>query len=565
VTESLSKSALAVILLVFILIYSCAKIGSPPGGPVDEQGPQILSTSPPSDSVNVARGNTISLTFDEKIDRKTIEGAIFISPRPEGEIEYKWKGETLNLVLPDSFKANTTYIVNLGTQIKDLHNNSLERSYSLAFSTGEKIADGKISGEIFNNNRTASGVSVGLYNIVDPIPPVVDSVYPPYLTQSGTNGEYVLKHIPDGHYFILAFIDKNKNQLFNYPKELFGIPDRIPAISANNKSTDIVFHLISEDTTSGFGILSVITTPDNLVKVRFSDKVSGELIDNNINKIVAVSTSNNGGQFHAESVKEADSPESSTYNFYFKNITEGNYIIELTDGFLSDGDSSEVVSQPFDFSYGEDKKPPLIEKMSHENRQVFPRDSVIQFLFSEPISRANAIKEGIRFGDTAGNSVEYIPEWKDYFRLELIAQGLEWGESYRIDLDERTFTDMTQNRLGDSVRTYEFSAYSLDSLGKISGTVTIDTSEIKFGVPYLEIVDLQGQTVVSRAVPSSQFEFSVAPGKYFLRGFLDRNDNGTYDFGQFNPFEFSESSASYPDTIRVRYRFETSGIELDFK
>ncbi len=562
---SLSKSLLAVILISFTIIYSCAKIGTPPGGPVDEEGPKIIATVPPSDSVNVEPGNTISITFDEKVDSKSIEGAVFISPHPEGELKYKLKGERLRITLPDSFKTNTTYIVNLGTQIKDLRGNPLEQSYSLAFSTGEKIAGGKITGSVFNGGRPASGVSIGLYNIVDSIPPVVDSVYPPYLTQSGTEGDYSLDYIPNGRYFILAFIDKNKNHQFDYPNEMFGIPDRIPSISDSVKTTAINFHMTSEDTASGFGIISAVTASDNLIKVRFSDKIPGNLIADNLDKVAAVSTSEKGGQFLASAVRESDSSKTATFNFYFKNIAEGEYIIDLMDGFLTVSDTSDVVSPPFKFALNDDQKPPVIEKMSHENRQIFPRDSVIQFLFSEPMSRTNPVEQGIRFTDSTGNGVNYTPEWKDYFRLDLVAHNLEWGEAYRIDLDQRVFEDMAGNSLGDTLKTYTFSTYSLDSLGEISGTVTIDTSEIEFGVPYLEVIDMAGKQVIFRPIPTTQFNFSVAPGKYFLRGFLDRNGNGEFDPGQFRPFEFSESSASYPDTIRVRYRFETSGIELEFK
>ena len=50
-----------------------------------------------------------------------------------------------------------------------------------------------------------------------------------------------------------------------------------------------------------------------------------------------------------------------------------------------------------------------------------------------------------------------------------------------------------------------------------------------------------------------------------LNGFLDENGNGKLDYGTLTPFNNSETSAFHPDTIRVRTRFESAGVEFRFK
>ena len=91
------------LIISFLLILNCAKMGAPPGGPEDKTAPSVLSVYPESNSTKVVKDNVISIEFSEKMDRESIADAIFITPRIEGEIKYKWKKNRLNIILPDSF------------------------------------------------------------------------------------------------------------------------------------------------------------------------------------------------------------------------------------------------------------------------------------------------------------------------------------------------------------------------------------------------------------------------------------------------------------------------------
>ncbi len=564
-SDRTSKCWFLLIIASVLLIYSCAKIGSPPGGPVDDQGPTVISIYPLADSVNILRDNNIIINFDEKVDSKSLPGGIFISPHPEGEIEYKWDGNALHIILPDSFAENTTYIVNLATQIRDIRNNPLDKSYSFAFSTGAKIATGKIYGTVFKEKQPISQVTVGLYYIADTAADRLDSLYPPYLTQTGTDGRYSLEYIPDGDYFILAFLDKNKDQIYNFPSESFGVPDRFPKIDSVAASSEINFHIHTQDTASGIAFLSAALGEDNLLKIRFNRRLSGKEVDQNLDKISLQSTAEGAPVLTAAAVKEAEIPEAQAFNFYFKGLSDGEYNLRLMTGFPYFSDSAGEASRMVNIQLKEDRQPPQILKISHSKTKAFPSDSLIQVEFSEPIEWPSEITEAIRLRDSSTGEIEFKAEWEDYFRLDIITGKLDWGKAYILSLNEQRFVDMAGNPFGDSLWTLRFSTYSEDSLGEISGKITIDSNSIQPGIPYLELIDIAKNQVLFKAVPESEYRFSVGPGKYFLRGFLDRNGNGTYDIGSFKPFEFSETYLQYPDTIRVRYRFETAGIDIFFK
>ncbi len=126
-------------------------------------------------------------------------------------------------------------------------------------------------------------------------------------------------------------------------------------------------------------------------------------------------------------------------------------------------------------------------------------------------------------------------------------------------------SDLSGNLLADSIITYSFSVHSKDSLGKISGSISYGTNVDSSGMPYLEIKDVRGKSITSGMFPDKDFSFELPPGQYFLNGYLDRNLNGTHDLGSYRPLKLAETFARYPDTIRVRYRFETAGIEFEFK
>ena len=66
-------------------------------------------------------------------------------------------------------------------------------------------------------------------------------------------------------------------------------------------------------------------------------------------------------------------------------------------------------------------------------------------------------------------------------------------------------------------------------------------------------------------VSGRNFSIELPAGKYVLSGFVDSNGNGEKDAGSVQPFEFSESRAVLADTVAVRARFETAGIEFLFR
>ncbi|MFB3056597.1 MAG: Ig-like domain-containing protein, partial [Ignavibacteriaceae bacterium] len=119
--------------ITVLFIYSCASQVPPSGGPLDKTPPTIIKVIPENKSTLVPLHQRIEFEFSEGMTRKGSERAVFISPDPGDRVKLKWKGRRLRIEFSDSLKINRTYVITLGPDLNDAHNNSLTVSQTLAF------------------------------------------------------------------------------------------------------------------------------------------------------------------------------------------------------------------------------------------------------------------------------------------------------------------------------------------------------------------------------------------------------------------------------------------------
>lgn len=553
-------------LAVSAFLLHCAKIEPPPGGPVDKTGPTILNTDPRTEAVAVPAGDEISVDFSEKINAKSIEGAIFISPHTMGKLRYKWQDRTLIIKLPHDFTPNTTYVVNIGSGVADLRNNRMEKSHQFAFSTGESIDRGKVSGMVFQNGKPVSGVTVAVYDTFQ-VASIVkgDSIIPPFLTQTGNDGEFLIDYLPAGRYFLFAFQDKNKNLFFDFPDEPFGIPDRFVNIDSVLTAAELPFTLSKTDT-SGFSIQSITLTENRLVRVRLSRPlIYGKELNQSINAFLTQLSS--GDTLQVEGILPDGKDSAANFNLYFRGLTSSGYkmILRLKD--ISRPDTVVLESAHMEFRLEPDVSSPRLEEFSHKNMYIFPDDSLLRLTFSEPVDMGKLTESTVTVIKTSdSSSVKTDRHTDNLFLLTLATPGLAWGEVYLLRVNLFEISDLAGNSAGDTVLAFTFRTYDNDSLGAVSGKVSLDSGlSTRSNQIYLSFQSAgEGGGWRFRAAPGT-FNFQLPPGKYLLSAFLDENQNGIFDAGALRPFHFSEVSISYPDTVRVRARFETAGVELNFR
>jgi hypothetical protein len=219
------------------MFLGCANQLPPGGGEEDKVPPKIVKVSPALNTLNF-KGNVIHLEFNEYVDRRSLQDAFRISPPYIGDIEYDWSGKDVDIVFSVPFwkkNDNKTYVININSSLKDIHGNAIDKPFIIAFSTGPVIDKGSVSGKVLNYNKKL--ISIFAY-IVNPS----DSAFNPtrrvadYITETSSDGSYLLSNMTGAQYRIIAVDDEDKNLLYT-DREDYGILSKDINISDTSKST----------------------------------------------------------------------------------------------------------------------------------------------------------------------------------------------------------------------------------------------------------------------------------------------------------------------------------------
>ncbi len=217
--------SLLVAIVTALSLISCARVGSPVGGDKDTIPPKVLGSNIDSTRVNVPTSlKELRIDFDEYVTLKEATKNLNISPPIKKLKKILPANLATKFVLiqwEDDLQENTTYNFNFGNAIQDNNENNPLPYYNFAFSTGEKIDDIYISGEVQDRSRILPPTSpknrvVGLYKYSDSIN---YSQKPYYLTRADDDGYYELDYLAPGTYRIIAFEDDNGNSVYEPGRE----------------------------------------------------------------------------------------------------------------------------------------------------------------------------------------------------------------------------------------------------------------------------------------------------------------------------------------------------------
>ena len=194
------------------LIVSCSLPAAPDGGPRDTTPPKIIFSSVENNSTNVLT-NELKWTFDEYVVLQSPSRNIFSSPPLPENTKYEIRGKSLIISWDNDLLSSSTYVIQMGAAIKDLHEGNVLKGIQWVFSTGSSLDSGEIIGQIIDSwsNSPAKDIAVCLY----PDQGNNDSViFKPALYSSRTDdsGFYKLEYIVrDKAYKIRAFKDTDGN------------------------------------------------------------------------------------------------------------------------------------------------------------------------------------------------------------------------------------------------------------------------------------------------------------------------------------------------------------------
>jgi len=207
--------------MMLLLLAACASIGSPDGGIFDEIPPKVVECTPADRSIsNTAR--KIQIRFNEYIKLENANEKVIVSPPQIEPANIRADGKSVRITLYDTLQENTTYTVDFSDAIVDNNEGNPMGNYTYSFSTGTEIDTMEVSGVVLNaaDLEPVKGMLVGLYPI-DTL--FCDTIMrqKPFSRVSRTNGSgrFCIKGVKPGKYRAFALEDKDGNFIFSQKSE----------------------------------------------------------------------------------------------------------------------------------------------------------------------------------------------------------------------------------------------------------------------------------------------------------------------------------------------------------
>ena len=145
--NQLNKILLALCLLV---LFSCASVKAPQGGPLDSNPPKLKSTSP-AILTNLNQGQQITLSFNEFIKEESLKNAIELFPSVNQKIDFEYYGKEVIITLPSNLDKDKTYVISLNSNLSDEQNVKLKDNIVIPISLSNSINQAAIKGKIFGS------------------------------------------------------------------------------------------------------------------------------------------------------------------------------------------------------------------------------------------------------------------------------------------------------------------------------------------------------------------------------------------------------------------------------
>lgn len=556
---------ISALIFSFTLIFlGCAKKGFPPGGPADIAPPDVIETFPPNGSTKVEPSSQLKITFSEKMQKKFTQEAVLLFPAES--LEYKWEKNSLVLKPKTMLRPNRTYVVTVGTKAADSRNNQLKSSFSFAFSTGEFLDQGFITGKVYYNGKPEPGVSIWAYLLTNTKDIAPGKEMPAYVVQTEKNGNYSLQYLSQGNYRLLAVKDVNSDLNWDPSKEPLGLSISDAKIDeASLRVENLNFNLTLRDT-ARFQLKECQVLDNQKIKLAFNKNLDKKTAYN-ANDFTLISSADTN-RVKMSQIYSLYGENKNLYLLTAEKLRDAEYKVFIAN--LQD-EEKNVLTQSFNgcqfkgSAHPDTTKPRILNSTPLKNQIDLRLEAEIEVFFTEPMNQ-KSVENNFTLKDSSGNMVRGNYNWEYGTHFKFVPeQSLSGRMAYSAQLATHNVSDLSGNILLDSIWNIKFTTVNPDTFGSIS-------LEVKSKEQYLENIFINVNSLDKKQnyqkvlEKSGKFVFdAVIPGSYLFGGFVDLDHNGKYSFGKISSFEPAEPFSIHPDTIQVRSRWETAGVVLEFK
>ena len=589
-------------LLTAFLVQRCANAVAPTGGPKDETPPKVVGIMPENHSINFS-GKKIELTFDEYITLENANQNVLISPPLSEKPDIKLHNKTVVVKFKEPLADNTTYTINFGAAIKDLHEGNQLKDYVYSFSTGDHIDTLCIAGKLLNasDKKPVEDAYVSLYatdrDNLDSLPL---STKPNYITKTDKEGNFRLNGLADKKYLVFALKDVNSNLYFDLPNEEVAFLDSLVPASYPQTPKPQVVDTMATDSTSLINDSIPLAAADSLTEIvsdsllkmpkdtvpqRIFDQkalnltlymftevdstqvlLEKKLIEEGLLRFVFRHPAKDAVVMTPEMLPDTfnlvtlHSAEYDTVWWYFTpNVKDSLWVQVKYDTIIND---STRYSLKFKESGGNKKRKHEPEKLKVSNNTIIqgglkPGEDFI-LKFSEPIVRYEMRDSAIFKRDTIVSYNKLDFEQADDYGLEYkLMADLEDEINYTIEIPDSVFFGI-RGRTHERIKA-EFHRLKDDEYGNIYITV-VPPEGMKQVI--VELTDESEKVLKSQIINKKKevmFEY-LAPAKYKLRAILDADGNGKWSTGNYHRRTLPETVIEYKDPLDLKAGWD---IDLD--
>ncbi|WP_304343179.1 Ig-like domain-containing protein [Chryseobacterium koreense] len=527
------------ILLLFIfswLLFSCARVGSPVGGNKDTIPPRVVGSNIDSARISVPIDiRELRIDFDEYITLKEINKNLIISPpiKIKKILPSGVANKYLVIKWDEMLQANTTYNFNFGNAIVDNNEGNALKYYNFAFSTGEKIDDLYISGEVKtlipNKDAKADEKSlvVGLYQVKDTMN---YRQKPYYITKADPDGYFELNYLSPGKYRILAFEDANSNSVFDAGKESVG------------------FLKEELDLNQSISGLKIDLFPSKK-KVRYTEmkEVPGGILmlfEGNPDEVKVTAKGNRPENFQVTHV-----PKSDSLYIWFDAKKENLGITQSEN--LKFAYDNGVKKDSASMFYRFNAKNEMT--LSNAKGNLLPPSHDFVFTSNYYVDNIQPEKWKLVLDSIQQEFTAKISE-KNPFEIRLSSNFKE-GKKYSLTVPKETVSSFFES----NAKSYRFDFQSDKTENYGTFFVTLENAPTHHF--WLQMLNETGDVAYSKFGKETKQTFNaVKPGKYQLRILVDNNENGSWDTADFENNEFAEEVYVFEKKIDIRPLWEIREI-----
>lgn len=259
----------ASLLLLISLIYGCASIQQPQGGPRDTEPPKVLSMEPKNFTTNF-KAKKITLEFDEYFKLQNESKEFSISPELKVPPLLKVKKKFLEISFPDTLEKNTTYTLNFGKLIADINENNVLKNFSYVFSTGPKLDSLSIKGKVTNSITGEPEIEAVAFILPLERDTIFGKGRPAIYSLTDSSGHYSLNNLREGTYKIYALKEKGGDKIYQQSTDEIGFIKEPIVLKKNLDSVNI--QVFKEDA-SVFRVLDKRINADGSISFAFNQKL----------------------------------------------------------------------------------------------------------------------------------------------------------------------------------------------------------------------------------------------------------------------------------------------------